>query len=104
MTGASGPRWQVWAVRLHEAWFRNVRNSGCRQTRPERDGIVAQGEAKPGTDGRSVRVQLRLTSPLCQYYFVFKDVLEEQLTTHPQVPHAVVDSVTSFINKGEHVR
>ena len=54
-------------------------------------GLLREVQAEPGAEGWSVRIRLRLTSPGCQYYFLFKDTLEEQLTTHPQISRVVVD-------------
>lgn len=39
----------------------------------------------------SVRADLRLTGPGCQYFFAFKANLEELLMAHPQISHAVVE-------------
>ena len=54
-------------------------------------GLLREVGAEPDAEGWSVRIRLRLTSPGCQYYFLFKDTLEEQLTTHPQISRVVVD-------------
>ena len=54
-------------------------------------GLLRQVQTEPDADGWSVRVQLRLTSPGCLYFFAFKDNLEERLTAHPQISHVVVD-------------
>lgn len=56
-------------------------------------GLLRRVEAEPDGDGScwSVRLLLRLTSRGCNYYFMFKDVLEERLAAHPQVSRAVVD-------------
>jgi metal-sulfur cluster biosynthetic enzyme len=54
-------------------------------------GLLRRVETEPGADGWSVRVQLRLTSPGCLYFFAFKDNLEERLTAHPQISRVVVD-------------
>jgi hypothetical protein len=43
-------------------------------------GLLRRVETEPDADGWSVRVQLRLTSPGCLYFFAFKDNLEERLT------------------------
>lgn len=59
-------------------------------------GLMREVEAEPdaeGDDGScwNVRVRLRLTGPGCQYFFLFKDNLEERLTAHPQISRVVVD-------------
>ena len=54
-------------------------------------GLLRQVQTEPDADGWSVRVQLRLTSPGCLYFFAFKDNLEERLTAHPQISRVVVD-------------
>lgn len=54
-------------------------------------GLLRHLHAEPDADGWSVRVQLRLTSPGCQYFFLFKDNLEERLSAHPQISRVVVD-------------
>ena len=54
-------------------------------------GLLRQVRTEPEADGWSVRVQLRLTSPGCLYYFAFKDNLEERLAAHPQISSVVVD-------------
>ena len=54
-------------------------------------GLLRQVQTEPEADGWTVRVQLRLTSPGCLYYFAFKDNLEERLTAHPQISSVVVD-------------
>src|SRR3712207_5556106 len=54
-------------------------------------GLLRRVETEPGVDGWSVRVQLRLTSPGCVYFFAFKDNLEERLTAHPQISRVDVD-------------
>ena len=54
-------------------------------------GLLREVRVEPDAEGWSVRVRLRLTSPGCQYYFLFKDTLEEQLITHPQISRVVVD-------------
>jgi metal-sulfur cluster biosynthetic enzyme len=54
-------------------------------------GLLRQIQAEQDADGWSVRVQLRLTSPGCQYFFMFKDNLEERLAEHPQISYAVVN-------------
>jgi metal-sulfur cluster biosynthetic enzyme len=54
-------------------------------------GLLRQVETEPDADGWSVRIQLRLTSPGCVYFFAFKDNLEERLGAHPQISRVVVD-------------
>jgi metal-sulfur cluster biosynthetic enzyme len=54
-------------------------------------GLLRQMQAQPSADGWNIRVQLRLTSPGCQYFFLFKENLEERLSAHPQISHVVVD-------------
>ena len=54
-------------------------------------GLLREVQAEHDAEGWSVRVRLRLTSPGCQYYFLFKDTLEERLTVHPQISRVVVD-------------
>jgi metal-sulfur cluster biosynthetic enzyme len=54
-------------------------------------GLLREVQAEPDAEGWSVRVRLRLTSPGCQYYFLFKDTLEERLAAHPQISRVVVD-------------
>jgi metal-sulfur cluster biosynthetic enzyme len=54
-------------------------------------GLVRRVETEPDAEGWSVRMQLRLTSPGCLYFFAFKDNLEERLTAHPQISRVVVD-------------
>jgi metal-sulfur cluster biosynthetic enzyme len=54
-------------------------------------GLLHRVQAQADADGWTVRMQLRLTSPGCLYFFLFKDILEERLTAHPQISHAVVD-------------
>ena len=54
-------------------------------------GLLRRVETEPDADGWSVRVQLRLTSPGCLYFFAFKDNLEERLTAHPQISRVVVE-------------
>lgn len=54
-------------------------------------GLLRQVAADPDGDGWSVYVQLRLTSPGCQYFFAFKDNLEEQLSAHPQISGVTVE-------------
>ena len=47
--------------------------------------------AEGGGSYWSVRVDLRLTGPGCQYFFAFKANLEELLVAHPQISGAVVE-------------
>ena len=54
-------------------------------------GLLRQIQAESDREGWTVRMQLRLTSPGCLYFFAFKDNLEERLTAHPQITHVVVD-------------
>ena len=54
-------------------------------------GLLRQIQTELEPEGWSVRVQLRLTSPGCQYFFLFKDNLEERLGAHPQISRAIVD-------------
>jgi metal-sulfur cluster biosynthetic enzyme len=54
-------------------------------------GLLRQVQTEPDAEGWSVRIQLRLTSPGCVYFFAFKDNLEERLGAHPQISHVVVD-------------
>ncbi len=54
-------------------------------------GLLRRVETEPDADGWSVRVQLRLTSPGCLYFFAFKDNLEERLTAHPRISRVVVE-------------
>jgi metal-sulfur cluster biosynthetic enzyme len=54
-------------------------------------GLLRGVQAEPDAEGWSVRVQLRLTSPGCLYFFLFKDTLVERLSPHPQISRVVVD-------------
>ncbi len=54
-------------------------------------GLLRRVETEPDADGWSVRVQLRLTSPGCLYFFAFKDNLEERLIAHPQITRVEVE-------------
>ncbi len=54
-------------------------------------GLLRRIQTEPDADGWSVRVQLRLTSPGCLYFFAFKDNLEERLTAHPQISRVDVE-------------
>lgn len=54
-------------------------------------GLLRRVECEPDADGWIVRMQLRLTSPGCLYFFAFKDNLEERLTAHPQISRVIVD-------------
>ena len=54
-------------------------------------GLLRQVQTEPDADGWSIRIQLRLTSPGCVYFFAFKDNLEERLGAHPQISRVVVD-------------
>ena len=54
-------------------------------------GLLRQIQAELEPEGWTVRMQLRLTSPGCLYFFAFKDNLEEQLTAHPQISRVIVD-------------
>lgn len=54
-------------------------------------GLLRRVHTEPDPEGWNVRVQLRLTSPGCVYFFAFKDNIEERLTAHPQISRVVVD-------------
>ena len=54
-------------------------------------GLLRRVETEPDEEGWSVRMQLRLTSPGCVYFFAFKDNLEERLMAHPQISRVVVE-------------
>ncbi len=54
-------------------------------------GLLRRVETEPEADGWSIRIQLRLTSPGCVYFFAFKDNLQERLTAHPQISGVTVD-------------
>jgi metal-sulfur cluster biosynthetic enzyme len=54
-------------------------------------GLLRRVQIEPNANGWSVWVQLRLTSPGCQYFFLFKDTLEQRLIAHPQISRVVVD-------------
>lgn len=69
----------------------------CGMTAGVRIGLAEMGllrEVEAHRDAEScwdVRVRLRLTGPGCQYFFLFKDNLEERLSAHPQISNAAVD-------------
>jgi metal-sulfur cluster biosynthetic enzyme len=72
----------------------------CGMTAGVRIGLYEMGlvrevevEADEGEDEPcwNVKVRLRLTGPGCQYFFLFKDNLEERLSAHPRISHATVD-------------
>ena len=53
-------------------------------------GLVRHVTVEPGPDGWDVKLQLRLTSPGCQYFYYFRESLEERLNAHPEVATAEV--------------
>lgn len=54
-------------------------------------GLVRDITAEPGPNGWNVRLRLRLTSPGCQYFFYFKEELEERLLAYECVSTVRVD-------------
>ncbi len=53
-------------------------------------GLVRRITASPLDDGWDVAVQIRLTSPGCQYYFYFQEELEARLLDNPAIAKASV--------------
>lgn len=55
-------------------------------------GLIRTIEITPAGDGCwSVHVLLRLTAPGCEYFFAFKDNLEQGLLPHPQLKRVEVE-------------
>jgi metal-sulfur cluster biosynthetic enzyme len=48
-------------------------------------GLIRDIQIKSLGDVWSVHIVVRLTSPGCDYYFAFKDNLEQRLERHPQI-------------------
>ena len=48
-------------------------------------GLIRHLEVGPGEAGWSVTLQLRLTSPGCQYFYYFQDSLEDRIRNHPDI-------------------
>ncbi len=48
-------------------------------------GLIRHLWVDRGPNGWDVRLQLRLTSPGCQYFYFFRESLEDRIGSHPQV-------------------
>jgi metal-sulfur cluster biosynthetic enzyme len=48
-------------------------------------GLIRYLAVERGPDGWDVRLQLRLTSPGCQYFYFFRESLEDRIGAHPEV-------------------
>lgn len=53
-------------------------------------GLVRSVTATLASEGWHVQVHLRLTSPGCQYFFYFRESLEERLLAHPDIHHVEI--------------
>ncbi len=54
-------------------------------------GLIRQIDVEPLGQGWKVHVLLRLTSPGCEYFFAFRDNLEEKTARHPQIESIEVE-------------
>jgi metal-sulfur cluster biosynthetic enzyme len=53
-------------------------------------GLVRHVTVAPAQGGWDLKLQLRLTSPGCQYFYYFRESLEERLNAHPDIVTAEV--------------
>ena len=53
-------------------------------------GLLRETTVARGDGGWAVRVQIRLTSPGCQYFFYFQEELEARLLNHPAIAKVTV--------------
>lgn len=48
-------------------------------------GLIRHLSVDRRPEGWSVRMQLRLTSPGCQYFYFFRESLEDRIGAHPEI-------------------